>query len=112
MMIRSQLIARMAEHCETLSHGDVERAAKTMLAHIAEHLAGGGRIEIRDFGSFSVRYRRARRTRNPRTGTPVAKPAGHVVHFKPGKALRERVDARRNAVAGEEGGLTKRPSAR
>ena len=77
------------------------------------HLAGGGRIEMRDFGSFSVRYRRARLGRNPRTGAPVARPAGHVVHFKVGKALRERVDARRNAPGVEnDGGLRRRGTAR
>ena len=104
-MIRSQLIARIAQHCEHLSHGDVERAVKTMLGHMAEHLASGERIEIRGFGSFSLRRHRARRARNPRTGSPVVIPARHVVHFVPGKALRKRVDARRDADAGEEEGV-------
>ena len=100
-MIRSQLIARLAQHREALSRSDIEAAVKTMLEHMGEHLASGGRIEIRDFGSFSVRYRRPRLGRNPRTGAAVARPAGHVVHFKPGRALRERVDGRRDADAGE-----------
>ena len=59
-MTRSQLIARLAQFREALSRWDVEAADKPMLEHLAGHLAGGGRIEIRDFGSFSVRYRRAR----------------------------------------------------
>ena len=93
-MNRSQLIARLAQQRESLSHGDVEAAVKTMLEHMVGHLAGGGRIEIRGFGSFSVRYRRPRLARNPRTGAAVAVPTQHAVHFKPGKALRERVDDR------------------
>ena len=93
-MRRSQLIARLAQQCESLSHGDVEAAVKMMLEHMGGHLAGGGRIEIRGFGSFSVRYRRPRLARNPRTGAAVAVPVQHAVHFKPGKALRERVDDR------------------
>ena len=93
-MNRSQLIARLAQQREALSHGDVEAAVKTMLEHMVGHLAGEGRIEIRGFGSFSVRYRRPRLSRNPRTGAAVTVPTQHAVHFKPGKALRERVDAR------------------
>ena len=93
-MIRSQLIARLAQQRDALSLGDIEAAVKTMLEHMAGHLAGGGRIEIRGFGSLTLRHHRARIARNPRTGEPVARPASHVVHFKPGKALRERVDAR------------------
>ena len=92
-MTRSQLIARLAKRRESLSNADVEVAVKSMLEHLAEHLAGGGRIEIRGFGSFSLRPRRARLARNPRTGAPVSTPAEYVVHFKPGKALRDAVRA-------------------
>ena len=90
-MTRSQLIARLAKKRESLSHADVEAAVKTMLEHLAAHLAGAGRIKIRDFGSFSLRPRRARLGRNPRTGAPAARPAGYGVHFRPGRALRRRV---------------------
>ena len=48
IVTRSQLIARLAKQRESLTHGDVEAAVKTML----EHLAGGERIEIRGFGCF------------------------------------------------------------
>ena len=90
---RSQLIARLAKRSEALSHGDVEVAVKMMIEHLTAQLAGGGRVEIRDFGAFSVRPRRGRLRRNPRTGAPVEKPATHAVHFRAGKALRERVAA-------------------
>ena len=63
-----------------------------MLEHMAMCLAEGGRIEIRGFGSFSLHFRRARPARNPKTGTPVILVAKHVPYFKPGSALRERVD--------------------
>ena len=56
-------------------------------------LADGGRIEIRGFGSFSLRFRPARVARNPRTGSAVALPARHAAYFKPGSKLRERVKA-------------------
>ena len=106
-MTRSQLIARLAKKRESLSHADVEAAVKTMLEHLAAHLAGAGRIEIRDFGGFSLRPRRSRLGRNPRTGAPVARPAGYGVHFRPGRALRRRVRVCREANSGDEAqGLT------
>lgn len=64
-----------------------------MLDHMAAQLAEGGRIEIRDFGSFSVVTRPARRGRNPLTGESVAVPAKGLPLFRPGLALRERVAA-------------------
>ena len=87
-MTRSQLIAHLARRCESLSHQDAETAVKVLLEHLTAHLAGGGRVEIRGFGAFSVRPRRARLGRHPLTGAPVARPATHAVHFRPGKALR------------------------
>jgi len=62
---------------------------------MSQELATGGRIEIRGFGSFSLHYRPPRMGRNPKTGEPVALPAKYVPHFKPGKDLRERVNAGR-----------------
>ena len=49
-------------------------------------------IEVRGFGSFSLRYRPPRIGRNPKTGASVAVADKHVPHFKPGKELRERVN--------------------
>jgi integration host factor subunit beta len=56
-------------------------------------LARGHRIEIRGFGSFSINRRPPRVGRNPRSGEQVAIPEKLVPHFKPGKALREAVEA-------------------
>ena len=91
-MTRSELIRRIARNQPGLVERDVELAVKMMLEHMAECLAGGGRIEIRGFGSFSLRLRRARIGRNPRTATPVSLPARHAAHFRPGMKLRKRVN--------------------
>jgi integration host factor subunit beta len=56
-------------------------------------LASGGRIEIRGFGIFGINSRPARKARNPKTGAIVIVPAKPAPYFKPGKELRERVDA-------------------
>ncbi|MCB1743535.1 MAG: integration host factor subunit beta [Gammaproteobacteria bacterium] len=91
-MTKSELIERIAQKQTQLAYRDVELAVKTVLEHMAERLAGGDRIEIRGFGSFSLHYRPGRVGRNPKTGAPVSLPAKYVPHFKPGKELRERVD--------------------
>ena len=63
-----------------------------MLDQMAACLAGGGGIEIRGFGSFSLRFRPARVGCDPRTGTPVSLPARYTPYFKPGKKLRDRAN--------------------
>ena len=106
-MTKSELIERIAQKQSQLVHRDVELAVKTILEHMAECLAGGGRIEIRGFGSFSLHFRSGRVGRNPKTGAPVSLPAKYVPHFKPGKKLRERVN--REMTPAHESGL--RPTA-
>lgn len=91
-MTRSGLIRRIAQQHPLLTGRDVELAVKTMLDQMAACLAGGGRIEIRGFASFSLHFHDARVVRNPATGTPMSIPARHTVYFKPGKNLRERVN--------------------
>ncbi|MBK1718142.1 integration host factor subunit beta [Thiocystis violacea] len=91
-MTRSELIALLASRQEHLPERDVESAVKAILGRMTDALAGGERIEIRGFGSFSLHYRPARLARNPRTGAAVALSGKYAPHFKPGKELRERVD--------------------
>lgn len=91
-MNRSNLIAILAVKQDHLSDADIEAVVKAMLEQLSATLASGGRIEIRGFGSFSLHRREPRRGRNPKTGELVDLPTRYVPHFKPGKALRERVD--------------------
>ena len=100
-MTRSALIERMARKHRGLAERDVELAVKMMLEQMTACFAGGGRIEIRGFGSFTVRFRPARIGRNPATGTAVALPARYAPHFKPGKKLRERLNRERRAGGSE-----------
>ena len=100
-MTRSALIERMARKHPGLAERDVELAVKMMLEQMTACLAGGGRIEIRGFGSFTLRFRPARIGRNPATGTAVALPARYAPHFKPGKKLRERLNRERRAGGSE-----------
>ena len=58
---------------------------------ITETLLSEGRIELRNFGVFEVKKRKARPARNPRTGEKVVVPAKAVVTFKPGREMEEKV---------------------
>lgn len=92
-MMKSELIERIARKQSHLAYKDVELAVKSMLEQMSNSLSSGERIEIRGFGSFSLHYRPPRAGRNPKTGGSVSLPGKHVPHFKPGKELRERVNA-------------------
>jgi len=91
-MTKSELIELISKSQQHLAQRDVELAVKTLLEQMSEALAGGERIEVRGFGSFSLHHRPPRIGRNPKTGEPVSLPGKHVPHFKPGKQMRERVD--------------------
>ena len=92
-MTKSELIDKIGTGQAQLPVKDIELAVKTIIEHMSEVMAQGKRIEIRGFGSFSLHYRAARIGRNPKTGESVGLSGKHVPHFKPGKALRERVNA-------------------
>ena len=68
---------------------------------VKDALARGDGIELRGFGTFKVRHRKARKARNPRTGEAVEVPARDVPVFKPSRHLRSRVD-RGSGVSGAE----------
>jgi len=89
---KSELIAALAARYPQLAARDTDYAVKTMLDAMAQALAGGQRIEIRGFGSFSLSQRSPRIGRNPKSGEQVLVPGKQVPHFKAGKELRERVD--------------------
>jgi integration host factor subunit beta len=94
-MRRSDLIHILQERNPHLHPSNVDAAVKGILDHLAETLAAGGRIEIRGFGSFMLRQQQPRLTRNPLTGEPVQLGEHYRLHFKPGLALRDRLNAPR-----------------
>lgn len=91
-MLRSELIAKLAAEYSHLKHDDLDRIVTVILEEIAQALAEGNRVELRGFGAFSVRERKPRVGRNPRTGEKVEVDAKTVPFFRPGKELRARVN--------------------
>ena len=88
---KKQLIEIIADEQDQLPYKDIELAIKTIIESMIDSLKKGKRIEIRGFGSFSLRYRKSRIGRNPKSGESVNIDERYVPHFKPGKDLKERV---------------------
>ncbi len=95
------MVRALNEKLPELQIRDVEMALNCMLRQMADALTQGQRIEIRGFGSFDLHRRSPRIARNPKSGEGINLPAKVVVHFKPGKDMKVRVNA-----ASEKYGIT------
>ena len=95
-MVKSEFVLVLNGKLPELRESDVELAVNCILEQMNSALAIGERIEVRGFGSFSVRQRPPRLARNPKTGETVNLPAKTAVYFKPDKEIRDRVDAARD----------------
>ena len=91
-MTKADLIEELSK-VASLTKKQSEAIVDTVFDGITEALANGAKVELRGFGSFRIRRRRARRGRNPKTGAIVAVPAKRVPFFRVGKQLRELVNA-------------------
>ena len=92
IMIKSELIQRVAGANPHLFQRDVERIINIVLDEITGALSRGDRVELRGFGAFAVKRRDAHSARNPRTGEEVQVDEKTVPFFKTGKELRERLN--------------------
>ena len=92
-MTKSELIDSLTNQQPHLVHKDVELAVNCIVENMCQSLSVGDRIEVRGFGSFSLHYRPSRTGRNPKTGEAVNLTPKYATRFKPGKDLRNRVNA-------------------
>ena len=91
-MIKSELVQKISEENPHLFQRDVERLVNTIFNEITNAMSSGRRIELRGFGAFSIKHRKPRVGRNPRTGTSVQVEEKVVPFFKPGKLLRNKLN--------------------
>ena len=91
-MIRSDLVLRLAAQNPHLYERNCQAVVDAILGRIADALVAGDRVEIRGFGSFSVKERPARDGRNPKTGAPVSVSANCALIFRAGRDMRDRVN--------------------
>ncbi len=95
-MIKSELIDNISAKMTHLPEKKVAKGINLILQSMSEALCEGERIEIRGFGSFRLRRRLPRTAHNPKTGEKVVTEEKFSPHFKPGKELKERVNASRS----------------
>jgi len=91
-MTRKDLMDVLIEAFPRLSVQQVDHAVREIFETWMKALERNERIELRGFGRFELRARKAVEARNPRTGEKVHAPSRHVIHFKAGKALKERIN--------------------
>lgn len=91
-MTKSELVDQLSTNAGSLNKKEAELIVNTIFTSIGDALVSGDRVEIRGFGSFSIRERDAREARNPKSGEVVSIPAKKTPFFKTGKELRSRVD--------------------
>lgn len=91
-MTKSELQKLLAEKQPNIPCKVIDDAIREIFDQMVHALSNGQRIEIRGFGSFSLRHRAPRIARNPKTGAKVTTPSRFAVHFKPGKELKDRVN--------------------
>jgi nucleoid DNA-binding protein len=90
-LTKRDLVVRISEETGLVQQQVLEVIQKN-LDYISEALAKGNDVELRNFGVFEVKIRKARVGRNPnKPETDVPIPARSVVKFKPGKEMREQV---------------------
>jgi len=93
-MTKAELVDKIAEKKQGLTRKQVEVIVNTVLDGIKDALSREDKVEIRGFGSFRIRHRRAKEGRNPKTGETVSVPPKKVPFFKAGKEMREMVDGK------------------
>ena len=91
-MKKSDLILYLSENFEDYNQSDINLAADLIQKTIIEALVNRNRVEIRGFGSFSVRDRKSIRARNPKSGQTIELPKRSIPYFRASKSLKERLN--------------------
>ena len=92
-MTKSELILKITSKNSYLYHKDVYKIIDTLFDCVTKALKDGDRVELRGFGTFTTKLRKARIGRNPKTGDPVAIPQKKMPFFKMGKSMKERINS-------------------
>lgn len=94
-MTKNELIGKTHEKFKAYSQKDIALAVETIFDSMITAMEKDERIEIRGFGTFSIRSRKPRIGRNPKSGALVELGDRKVPFFKTGKDLRLKVDGKR-----------------
>jgi len=92
-MTKAELVEYISEKTG-VNKKDTGLIANLIMENIGQALVDGDKVELRGFGSFKVKTRRARLARNPRTGDAVNVPAKRVPFFKASNELKGRLNGK------------------
>ena len=90
-MIKQDIVDNVA-NATGLTKVEVEAVINESFIEIINALSKNENIELRGFGSFSVKHRMPKKARNPRTGDPIFLPERYVPVFKPSKLMKDTVN--------------------
>ncbi|GIW44707.1 MAG: integration host factor subunit beta [Candidatus Binatia bacterium] len=94
-MTKRELVEELGRRFPYCSRRDLETVVHTVFRSMVEALQNDDRVEIRGFGTFQLRERQGRKTRNPKTGELLQIAPKRMPFFRAGKELRLRVDAQK-----------------
>ena len=95
-MKKSELILRLNNKYPSLKPSDIEKIVGIFFETISKSLSENKKIEIRGFGTFKIKTNKARKARNPKTGEVISELEKKSIHFKTGKILHKRINAKDN----------------
>ena len=88
-MNKSDLLNYLCSEFKHLPHREIEKMFDKIISTFSDSLASGNRIEIRNFGSFSVKTRDKRIARNPKTGEKISVDAKKSISFRASKEMKQ-----------------------
>ena len=88
-MNKSELVNNISNKSDSFTEDDIEKSVNSILELISKSLSQNQRVEIRNFGTFSIRSREKRLSRNPKTGTTVLVEAKNHPYFRASKNLKQ-----------------------
>ena len=92
-MTKSELIKQLTEKFPGFYLKDMREIVDVVFDEISAGLVEGNRVELRGFGAFSIRRRKARMARNPKTNQPVALLERNALYFRAGKELKDQLNS-------------------
>ncbi|MEL0243921.1 MAG: HU family DNA-binding protein [Gammaproteobacteria bacterium] len=88
-MNKSDLVNKISNKLDSFSEDDIAKSVESILELISQSLSKNRRVEVRNFGTFSIRSRGERLSRNPKTGTSVLVESKNHPYFRASKYLKQ-----------------------
>ena len=91
-IVKSKLLKQISKNFPNFLKKDIEKITNIILLEMKKALKSGERVEIRGWGSLSIRNQKSSIRRNPKTGEKIAVPAKKVIHWKMSKEMFKKIN--------------------